>query len=150
MIAIFFDTSDLYDGVIRLECYRRAAADEKKGYLPAYHFHILLENGEKAGFCELRVGQNMNSFYGGNIGYGIFPEYRSKGYATRAVRLLCDLAKKHSMPYALITTKPENLASRRVIEKSGGIFLDERDIPFDLPMYGAERTRCVRYKCHLR
>ena len=72
-----------------------------------------------------------------------------KGHLCLADMDVCDLAKKHSMPYALITTKPENLASRRVIEKSGGIFLDERDIPFDLPMYGAERTRCVRYKVNL-
>ncbi len=146
---MFYGTGKMDDGVVRLICYRKSNADEKRGYLPAYHFRITLCSGQEIGFCDLRVGQNINTFYGGNIGYSISPEYRCKGYATRTVRLLCDLAKWDGMNYVLITTTPENLASRRVIEKSGGIFLDERDIPRDHEMYGHERRKCVRYKVNL-
>jgi len=146
---MLYDTDKMDDGVVRLICYRKANADEKRGYLPAYHFRITLCSGEEIGFCDLRVGQNINTFYGGNIGYSIAPEYRRKGYATRAVKLILELAGRHEMKYVLITTTPENLASRRVIEKAGGIFLDERDIPRDHEMYGQERRKCRRYKVNL-
>ena len=139
----------LDDGVVRLVCYRKANADEKRGLLPTYHFRITLVSGGEIGFCDLRVGQNINTFYGGNIGYSISPEYRLKGYATRTVNLLLEQAKKEGMAYVLVTTTPENLASRRVIEKAGGRFIDERDIPSDHEMYGKDRRKCRRYKINL-
>lgn len=146
---MFYNTDDLSDGVIKLICYRHAEADEKRGYLPAYHFRICHERGAEMGFCDLRVGHNSNTFYGGNIGYSLLPQYRGHGYAARALRLLLPLAKKHGMEYVIITTAPDNIASYKTIENCGGIFLDVRELPKDNEMYGTGRTETKRYKIKL-
>ena len=53
--------------------------------------------------------------YGGLIGYSIRPSQRGKGYASEMLRLALDVDK------ILITCKDFNLASKKVIEKNGGI-----------------------------
>ncbi len=64
---------------------------------------------------------------GGHIGYGIAPAYRGKGYATEMLRLVLKEAKALGIEEALVTINPDNLASRRVAEKCGGVLQDEND-----------------------
>ena len=54
------------------------------------------------------------------IGYGLHPEHWGKGYATEAVRALCDWAAKQAGVTRIeAETDADNLASQRVLEKSG-------------------------------
>lgn len=146
---MFYDTDDLTDGEVRLVCYRKAEKDEKRDLLPAYYFRICHERGANMGFCDLRVGYNGSTFYGGNIGYSISPIYRGHGYAAKAVRLLLKLAEKHGMEYVIITAKPDNTASCKTIENCGGIFLDVRKMPEGYGVYGSQPVMCRRYKIKL-
>lgn len=58
------------------------------------------------------------------IGYGIAEAYRNQGYATEAGTAAVKFAfEKAGLPYLVAIVKPENLASRRVVEKLG--FLQE-------------------------
>ena len=54
------------------------------------------------------------------IGYGIFEEYRNKGYATEAAEAIVNFAfEKVGLDVLVAIVKPENISSRRVIEKTG-------------------------------
>lgn len=64
---------------------------------------------------------------GGHIGYTIAPEFRGKGYATKMLELALKEAKELGIDKVQLTCDGSNIASRRVIEKNGGMFQDERD-----------------------
>jgi len=53
------------------------------------------------------------------LGYGISPGYRRKGYMTEAVRALCDWAFSHPFISAVTATTVNNPASDRVLLKVG-------------------------------
>lgn len=56
----------------------------------------------------------------GHIGYAVVPWKQGRGYATAALGLLLPEARAVGLPYVEITTDPDNVASRRVIEANGG------------------------------
>lgn len=59
--------------------------------------------------------------------YSISPEYRRRGYATEACRGVTDWAfARFSLPLIIGTAGVENAASRRILEKCGYRFVDER------------------------
>ena len=61
----------------------------------------------------------------GHIGYSVVPWKRRLGYATAALREMLREFAAEGLRYAEITTDPDNIASRRVIEANGGV-LDRR------------------------
>ena len=60
--------------------------------------------------------------FGGLIGYSIRPSQRGKGYASEMLKLALDKFKNTNIKDILITCKDFNIASKKVIEKNGGIF----------------------------
>ena len=60
--------------------------------------------------------------FGGFIGYSIRPSERGKGYATQMLQLALEEFKKKNKEKVLISCKDFNIASKKVIEKNGGIF----------------------------
>ncbi len=58
---------------------------------------------------------------GGNIGYGIRPSFKGKGYGKTMLRLTLDEARKRALARVLLTTHEWNLASQHVIEANGGV-----------------------------
>lgn len=60
----------------------------------------------------------------GHIGYAVVPWKQRRGYAKSALRILLPEAKAVGLPYVEITTDPDNVASRRVIEANGGILVE--------------------------
>ena len=58
----------------------------------------------------------------------------ARGYATQALRELLPQAKREGLRYVEITTTPANVASQRVIEANGGVFIEEFE---KLPAYGS-------------
>ena len=139
----FFDTEALYDGMIRLKAERLSPADPEKGWLPAYHFGILLPDGTRAGECDLRLGHNENTYYGGNIGYSVEEPFRGHRYAARACALLFRLARRHGMDFVIITCRPDNLPSARTCELAGGRLIETVALPEYNDMY-LEGMRSVR------
>lgn len=54
------------------------------------------------------------------IGYGLTPEARGRGYASEMLRALCDwLLERVTVSRVTALTLPDNWASMRVLEKSG-------------------------------
>jgi predicted acetyltransferase len=80
----------------------------------------------------------------GHIGYTVVPWKEGRGYATLALQMLLDEARAEGLRWVVLTTEPHNLASRRVIEKNGGVLEAEFMAP---AMYG--RKRAMRYRIEL-
>lgn len=71
---------------------------------------------------------------GGHIGYVVVPEFRGRGYATEILRQSLALAKDRlGLNRVLVTCDEDNGASRRVIEKHGGVLENVVTGP-DLPI----------------
>ena len=80
----------------------------------------------------------------GHIGYAVVPWKRGRGYATRALRELLADAASTGLRYVEITTTPENVASRRVIEANSGALIEDFIAP---PALGSGRH--LRYRIAL-
>ncbi len=143
---MFFDTSDLKNQEIYLKLYKTANENKEKGYVPAYYFKIIkCDNHIEVGECDLRIGQNDNTKYGGNIGYEVFESYRGNHYASKACKLLFLLAKKHGMDKVIITCSPENIASRKTCEYSGAELIGTIDIPSWHDMFKSGKKKTCQY-----
>lgn len=131
----FFEDHILKDKEIELILSRTTTEDKKTKWVPSYEFYICLHNGTVVGTCDLRIGHNENIYYSGNIGYEIYEEFRGNRYASKAVRLLYELAKLHNVESLLITCDPSNGASKRVCERAGAKFIERATIPERHQMY---------------
>ncbi len=68
----------------------------------------------------------------GHIGYAVVPWKRGRGYATRALAQTLQDAKAEGLRYVVITTTTDNVASQRVIERNGGVRMEEFTAPASL------------------
>ena len=71
-----------------------------------------------------KLDNNFLKTIGGHIGYGVVPDFRNKGYAAQMLDKALPFCASIGIENALITCSEDNYASRKVIEKCGGIFLD--------------------------
>ena len=75
----------------------------------------------------------LTELNGGHIGYAIRPSRRGCGAATGGLSLAIARARDvHGLLRVLITCAPGNAASRRVIERNGGVYQDTVDAPHGL------------------
>lgn len=94
-----------------------------EGWVPATQYVCVNADGRIIGMIDLR--RRFNEYLaeiGGNIGYSIRPSERRRGYATRMLALVLDEARAIGMQRVLVTCDADNEASRRVIERNGGVF----------------------------
>lgn len=83
---------------------------------PNFAYALRTPAGVLVGGCEMRrLGPGR-----ANVSYWVFPSFRGKGYAARALRLLCAAAAEIAdMRRLEAHIDPDNLASRRVAEAAG-------------------------------
>ena len=141
---MFLNTDFLYDDEIKLVLKYTYIGNASKQLVPGYRFFICDHGGKESGICDLRIGHNGRTYFGGNIGYEIYEPYRGHHYAAKACRLLFELARKHDLGYVLITCNPANIASRKTCERLGCQFLGEVDLPADHELRRDGRIRqCI-------
>lgn len=143
----FLEFKNLSDGEIRLVIDELIPENEEKGFVPAYKFNIVEEQSKlTVGFIDIRIGHSQGLFYGGNIGYTVFEDFRGNSYVLKACKLIKNVAIKHKMEYLYITCNPDNIASRRTCEKLGLPLQEIVDLPEDNDMYKeGERQKCIYY-----
>ena len=60
-------------------------ADSSNDYVPSFFYGIYVHNGrQRIGYCDLRVGYNLELYFAGNIGYHIYSPFRGNHYAYEA------------------------------------------------------------------
>jgi predicted acetyltransferase len=94
--------------------------------LPGYR--MWMWDGEFAGSVSLRWQPGTEAlppYCLGHLGYAVVPWKRGRGYATQALRDLLVRAKDEGLRYVEITTRPDNVASQRVILANGGVLVEE-------------------------
>lgn len=128
---------------VRIQFSAMTDGDSGRGFVPGYHFRILNSDGGDVGHLNFRVGESDHvKLAAGHIGFEISPEHRGNRYAGDACLALAEWAFTISESI-LITVDPDNLPSRRTIERIGAQFLDEVDVPLGDPHYlkGSLRKR---------
>jgi predicted acetyltransferase len=80
----------------------------------------------------------------GHVGYSVVPWKRRRGYATAALRELLPSLVAEGLRYVEITTDPDNMPSRRVIEANGGVLVEAFTRPVSLG-----GTPALRYRIDL-
>lgn len=63
----------------------------------------------------------------GDVGYGVRPSERKKGYATAMLRYALSICKEKGMKQAILGCYKDNLASAATIKKNGGVLFLESD-----------------------
>lgn len=85
-------------------------------------FLVGVVDGQIVGRLSLR--HRLNDFLekiGGHIGYGVIPSCRRQGYATEMLMQAFPICLSLGVEKVLITCDADNLGSRKVIERCGGI-----------------------------
>ena len=118
------------------------AAGEDRPPDAARQITYVLECGDTV-LGEFRFRPTISEPYdasSGHAGYNISPAWRGRGYATQGLTLLLVEARAWKLPGLLLTVSEDNTASRRTIEKNGGILLgsaadgDDLELAYWLPV----------------
>ena len=115
--------TDDYAEYLRIVRRFAAGKDIPAGKVPS-EVYFLCRNGETRilGAVDIRLALNDYLFrIGGNIGYGVRPSERRKGYAGKMLALALDRCRELGMKRVLVSCDEDNPGSRRTIEKNGGI-----------------------------
>ena len=111
--------------------------NQPEGYVPQTEFW-LVDNGEYIGHVGVRQRLNEHLLQiGGHIGYDIRPSKRGKGYGNKILELALQKAKEIGVEKIRITCDVDNVASRKIIEKNGGVL--ENQVPN--PETGVDKRR---------
>jgi RimJ/RimL family protein N-acetyltransferase len=102
------------------EAYLRRCQEEWETEGPHRAFGIRAGTAKVlAGTIDLRFdGEGLTS---GQVAlaYGLYPNWRGRGLATRAVNLVCRYAGEHGAMEAVIRVEPDNQISVRVAQRAG-------------------------------
>lgn len=144
----FLQPGRLADDQLQLHLLLTESPEDSIWHAPTYRFEIQrVGSTERVGRINLRIGDSkLLTHYTGHIGYTIDEPHRGHHYAEHACRVLLTFAKRHGLQTVWITCAPDNLASRRTLERLGAELIEIVDVPADYPM--AEGV--VRKKCRYR
>lgn len=103
------------------------------GWVPSQFLLAVDGDGQVLGRVSIRLElTGWLREIGGHIGYGVRPESRRRGVATALLRHAVQVLATAGTDEVLVTCDPDNVGSRRTIERCGGIFQDISAAP-DLP-----------------
>ncbi|MBP9779582.1 GNAT family N-acetyltransferase [Candidatus Gracilibacteria bacterium] len=119
---IFFQ--DSYEVFMEI-CSHVIMSDDLVRKIPKSSLYFLLnsETQRIVGLFTFRHNLNFwdDATHGGNIGYGIRPSERKRGFAKDGLRLLLIEVKKLGFENVFISCDDDNTGSYRVIEANGGV-----------------------------
>ena len=132
-------------GEVSLRFVRVEPADPVRGLSPYYHFRILA-GGAEVGHINFRVGHTPHlQFCAGHVGFQIAHAFRGHRYAWQACQALAPFVRA-ICPTVIITCDPDNLPSRKTIERLGAAFIDEIPVPPAALIEGQGPLRKRRYE----
>lgn len=115
----------------------------------AYRFDIIVD-GERAGTISLRIGStHLLTHLAGQVGFSVEPHFRGRGLARKAVLALLPAARSNGMTELWLTTTEDNLASRRTLEKLGGVLVGRVPVPENYVSYAQGEREKLRFRLSL-
>lgn len=96
-------------------------------FVPASTYFLLSEKGEKI-LGAVNIRHSLNDYLlrrGGNIGYGIAPSERRKGYSIKMLVLALEKCREIGLERVLICCDKSNIASAKTIMNNGGVLENE-------------------------
>lgn len=129
--SALFDKIESYDDWLKHILDSSHEETVRPGWVVASTFFVVRQSDDRiVGMIDVR--HRLNEFlknYGGHIGYSIRPAERNKGYATQALGKALNYAATIQLSKVMLACYQDNIASRKTIEKCGGIldkeFLDK-------------------------
>ncbi len=116
--------------LIDLEVEHKYPAGQRSDYASVEFGIYIHKTRTRVGYIDLRFGDSEELYYAGNVGYRIQEGYRGHGFAYEACLLLFQIAKdQYQMQSLIITCSPDNVASRKTIEKLGGTLIETVEVP---------------------
>ena len=100
-----------------------AGRNLKEGYIPSKEFWMIDADGYAGRIILGLIFMPTSERLGHHVGYAVRPSKRRQGYATEALRQLLDEAGKLGIHDLMPICDPDNIASRKVIERNGGVLL---------------------------
>jgi predicted acetyltransferase len=110
----------------------RKVTDREAGYKSICYGIYLHGRRTRIGECDIRLGNEGNEelYYAGEAGYRIGSGWRGHHYAYDACRIMMRIFRmEHHRHTMILTCSPDNIPSRCIIERLGGQFLEETDVP---------------------
>ncbi len=125
---------------------RIVPGEPSRGFVPYFHFRILAADGADVGHINLRVGDTEHvRVCAGHVGFEIAEGFRGHGYALQACRAIAPFVRSVCKTVT-ITCDPDNLPSKRIIERLGAQFVDEVAVPPHDPHYQRGSRTKRRYR----
>ncbi len=116
----------------------RAGRNLKPGRVRSELYFLIGDKDKIIGAEAIRYELNDElRFDAGNVGYGIRPSERKKGYATIGLKLALEKCKEAWLDKVLLTCDKENIWSSKTIINNGGI----RDSDYESEEIAKERYR---------
>jgi len=120
--ALFDKTNSYDDWLIQLKNNSDETTVNSKWVVSTTFFAVRKCDGK------IDIRHTLNEFlkeYGGNIGYGVRPSERKKGYATEILKMALEYCKKLDLKKVMLACYKENEASSKTITKCGCILEKE-------------------------
>ena len=110
----------------------------------AYFDIVLNETNETVGNIsfDYNFNKRKDGVYFGNVAYEVYPVFRNKGYASRALKLLKEVVKTNGVfdRDLYISVKESNIYSKQVALNNGGKECFSGDIPMSVRYADDERS----------
>lgn len=123
-------------------------ADDEWG---RYYLYLVFNDNDKLiGLLNIRydLTDELRERYG-DIGYGVRPSERRKGYATRMLKYALDVCRDKKMKYAILGCYENNYGSNKTIQNNNGILykndFEERKLSDEWTI----NLKCNYYKIEL-
>lgn len=130
------ETFDAYEAWLDKITRDRDSPDEDR--VAATQYLAVDKANRLVGMIQLR--HELNEYllqFGGHIGYSVRPSERRKGHASQMLLQCLNKARGIGLVRVLITCDEDNIGSRRVIEKVGGV----QENTIDNPTTGKQTLR---------
>jgi predicted acetyltransferase len=123
-------------------------ADDEWG---RYYLYLVFDDNDKLiGLLNIRfdLTDELRERYG-DIGYGVRPSERRKGYATVMLKYALNVCRENDMKYAILGCYENNYGSNKTIQNNKGVFYKNNYEERKLSDEWTIKLKCNYYKIEL-
>lgn len=143
----FVETQKVEDFAAFVEQSRRFEAQtDRPDWSTSTNYYYFLDGEIVARIvCRWQLEKGDLATVGGHIGYVTRTDYRGQGIMTALLAFALEQYQKRGIKRVLITANKDNIASRKTIEKAGGILEDIIQVADDYPTKRMAGQAIARY-----